>query len=63
MLLYFFYNLMGFLKVLGRPLDWEESKIYFDQIRTNAVETIIDWIKGTNQTDCQPLFGYEVNYK
>jgi len=54
---------MGFLKVLGRPLDWEESKIYFDQIRTNAVETIIDWIKGTNQTDCQPLFGYEVNYK
>ena len=52
---------MGFLKIFGRPLDFEESKVHFDKIRKGAVETIIDWINSSRGKKCEPKFGYEVN--
>ncbi len=51
---------MGFLKTFGRPLDFEESKPHFEQVRKNAVKTIIDWMNTTRGKVCCPKFGYEV---
>ena len=36
---------MGYLKVFGRPLQWEESKQHFETVRKDALYKIIDWIK------------------
>ncbi len=53
---------MGFLQVFGLPLDWEDSKIYIEGIRNNAIETLIDWMQSTiNTKGSTPLYGYEVN--
>jgi hypothetical protein len=51
---------MGFLKTYGRPLDWEESKIYFDYIKKDALDKVIDWINATKKLSCVPKFGYEI---
>jgi hypothetical protein len=50
---------MGFLKTFGRPLDWEESKVYFDYIKNDALDKVIDWINVTKKMNCVPKFGYE----
>jgi hypothetical protein len=52
---------MGFLKIFGRALEFEESKIYIEKIRKFAVRTIIEWIKSAKEKRCIPKFGYEVN--
>jgi hypothetical protein len=54
---------MGFLKVFGRPLSFEESKVHFEKIKNGAVETIIDWINSSQGKRCCPKFGYEVIIK
>lgn len=54
---------MGFLKVFGKPLDWEESKQHFDKIKDNAVDAIIDWLAVSKLKTCCPKFGYEVTYE
>jgi len=54
---------MGFLKVFGRPLSFEESKVHFQKIRSSAVATIIDWINSSLGKRCFPKFGYEVRIK
>lgn len=51
---------MGFLQIFGKALEWEESKIYLNTIRENALITIIDWIHQTKGKKCNPKFGYEV---
>lgn len=50
---------MGFLKVFGRALRYEESKQYHKIIKDNAVEAIIYSIR--KEKKCSPQFGYEVN--
>ena len=51
---------MGFLKVFGRLLEFEESKQHFETIRNGAVDTIIDWMNSVSGKVCCPKFGYEV---
>lgn len=51
---------MGFLLVFGDPLDWEESKQYFEIIRNDALKKIIDWVLSTKEKKCCPKLGYEV---
>ena len=52
---------MGLLEVIGKALEWEESKIYHDKIRQNALIVLIQWIKSVKDKRCCPKFGYEVN--
>ena len=51
---------MGFLKVFGRPLHWDESKEFHKIIKKDALEKIISWIEKTIDLKCYPKFGYEV---
>lgn len=51
---------MGFLKVFGKALEWEESKPYHHVVKENAVERIIEFV--TANTTCYPKFGYEVEF-
>lgn len=51
---------MGFLKIFGRALNFEESKEYFDFIKDSAFETVIQCILSTKDKKCCPKFGYEV---
>ena len=52
---------MGFLEINGKALEWEESKIYHDKIRQNALTVLIQWIKSVKDKRCCPKFGYEVS--
>jgi hypothetical protein len=49
---------MGFLKIFGRALDWEESKQYHKIIKDNALEKMLDFV--VQDQRCCPKFGYEV---
>jgi hypothetical protein len=51
---------MGFLKVFGRILEFEESEVHFETLRREAVETIITWMESISGKVCCPKFGYEV---
>jgi len=55
---------MGFLKINGKSLTWEESKKYHKHIKTEAVKQIIKWMKSINDSPgCKgPKFGYEVYF-
>lgn len=53
---------MGFLKIFGKALEFEESKEYHDTIRRDALEKIITWVNLTKGKCCCPKFGYEVKY-
>jgi hypothetical protein len=55
---------MGFLKIFGRQLDFEESKEHFETIRKDAVKKFIWSINSNlnnNNKDYKPKFGFEVN--
>ena len=51
---------MGFLKVFGRALLWDESKPHQKTVKDNAVKVIINAIKAEKQ--CRPQFGYEFEF-
>ena len=52
---------MGFLKIFGNALDWEDSKQYFQKLKINGIFQIITWIKSTDtQINEITKFGYEV---
>jgi|LauGreDrversion4_2_1035121.scaffolds.fasta_scaffold44856_2 hypothetical protein len=52
---------MGFLKVFGIALEWEDSKPYIDKIKYQGIHQIITWIKSVEMRNCNcPKFGYEV---
>ena len=53
---------MGFLKIFGHPIEWEESKKYFHIIKKDALEKIIYWIKTVKEEIHSPKFGYEVDF-
>jgi hypothetical protein len=53
---------MGFLKIFGDPLNFEESKQYFDTIRKDALNKIIDWISNLKDLKCCPKSGFEVSF-
>ncbi len=53
---------MGFLKVNGKPLSWEDSKKYHNYIKGEAIKQIIRWMNSIT-SHCQgPKFGYEVYF-
>ena len=58
---------MGFLKIYGLPLEWEDSKQYIQKLKNEGIFQIIRWIKSTDYKYSEiPKFGYEVkkiNYK
>jgi hypothetical protein len=54
---------MGFLKIFGRAMDFEESKEHFDTIRRDALKKIIWWVNSTVNKNCCPKFGFEVIIK
>lgn len=49
---------MGFLKVFGKALRYEESKEFHKIVKDNAVELILYSIQ--KEKKCSPQFGYEV---
>lgn len=51
---------MGFLKVFGRALLWEESIPHHKIVKDNAVKVIINSIK--SEKVCRPQFGYEFEF-
>ena len=52
---------MGFLKVDGIALEWEDSKPYIEKIKIQGINQIITWIKSVELRNCNcPRFGYEV---
>ncbi len=53
---------MGFLKIFGRVLSFEESKEYFEMIREGAIESFLQWIIIIKNNKCCPKFGYEVDF-
>ncbi len=53
---------MGFLKIFGKALEWEESKQHFEKIKKDIVLKLIDMVKSTEGVTAQPKFGYEVNF-
>ncbi len=53
---------MGFLKIFGKALEWEESKQHFEKIKKDIVLKLIDMVKSTEGVTAQPKFGYEVPF-
>ena len=51
---------MGLLEVLGKAIEFEESKVYHDKLRQNALTVLIKWINSVKDKRCCPKFGYEV---
>lgn len=53
---------MGFLKIFGIALEWEDSKEYIEKIKIQGINQIIKWIKSTDTRIIEvPKFGYEVD--
>ncbi len=52
---------MGFLKVFGNALEYEDSKKFFQRIKDQGIDQIITLINNTlaRKSD-NPKFGYEV---
>jgi hypothetical protein len=54
---------MGFLKVFGIALEWEDSKPYIEKLKYQGITQIIRWIKSVESRTCNvPKFGYEVQF-
>jgi hypothetical protein len=52
---------MGFLKIFGKPLQFEESKEYHEIIRKDAMKKFISWISNLKNVEClDPKSGFEV---
>lgn len=52
---------MGFLKVFGNVLEFENSKQYHNIVRMDATKKIIIWVNQVKDITCCPKFGYEVS--
>ena len=53
---------MGFFKIFGKALEWEECKQHLQEIKKDIVFKLIDMVKSTEGVTTQPKFGYEVTY-
>lgn len=51
---------MGFLKIYGRALNWDESTNYFQLLRDNTVQNVISYLE--TEPNSSPKFGYEVKH-
>ncbi len=53
---------MGFLKIFGGTLDWEEIKPHLEKLKKDVVFQYIDAVKSVEGVTTHTKFGYEVNY-
>ena len=53
---------MGFLKIFGKALEWEESKQHHEKIKKEVVLKLIEMLKSTEGVTAHPKFGYEVTF-
>ena len=52
---------MGFLKILGTTLNYNDSRKHFKSIKDNFVKYVIAHLNSLkNQKNLKPLFGYEL---